>query len=220
MANSFRRGCVISSRTIWDDAISLEYHLNQNWWELVKKGPDMAMLPLRGWVIPLGIVWNDGVTFGGHLYPKCQELINKWARFGKFLHEDCVISLRTIRDENRSKNGLDMTMLPLRGRMIPLGTVWDNGVTFGCHLYLKWQELFKKWARYGHFNLGKLIDVIKDCLGHCCISRSLFWVFLDNYFPFRKENQMKNSGTLGGFGLMHTPTSNCKFFSVTVKFFR
>ena len=175
-----------------------------------------------------------GLLFGSHLYPKWQELVKKLATYGQFLQERlrdfiedhlgwCYIirvSFDPKTDENRSKNGLDMTMLPLRGRMIPLGTVWDNGVTFGCHLYLKWQELFKKWARYGHFILGKLSDVIKDCLGHCCISRSLFWVFLDNYFPFRKENQMKNSGTLGGFGLMHTPTSNCKIFSVTVKLFR
>ena len=65
--------------------ISFENHWNQNWWELVKKGPDMAMLPLRGWVIPLGTIWDNGVTFGVHLYPKWQELVKKWARYGQFL---------------------------------------------------------------------------------------------------------------------------------------
>ena len=35
------------------------------------------------------------------------------------------------------KNGLEMAILPLRGWVIPLGTVWDNGVTCGGYLYPK-----------------------------------------------------------------------------------
>ena len=42
------------------------------------------------------------------------------------------------------KNGLEMAILPLRGWVIPLGTIWDNGVTFGVHLYPKCQELVKE----------------------------------------------------------------------------
>ena len=56
-------------------------------------------------------------------------------------------------------------MLPLRGWVIPLGTIWDNGVTFGVHLYPKCQELVKKWARYGQFLQERLRDFMKDYSG-------------------------------------------------------
>ena len=58
-----------------------------------------------------------------------------------------------------------MAMLPLRGWVIPLGTIWDNGVTFGVHLYPKCQELVKKWARYGQFLQERLRDFMKDYSG-------------------------------------------------------
>ena len=42
MAIFLMRGCVISSRTIWDNAVSIEVHLNPKVQESVKNGLDMA----------------------------------------------------------------------------------------------------------------------------------------------------------------------------------
>ena len=67
-----------------------------------------------------------------------------------------------------------MAMLPLRGWVIPLGTILDNGVTFGVHLYPKCQELVKKWATYGQFLRERLCDFMKDYSGLCSIIKVSF----------------------------------------------
>ena len=84
--------------------------------------------------------------------------------------------------------------------MISWTTIWDNALSLEGSFEPKMMRIDTKWARYGHFTLGRLSDFSRDHLGHCCILRGSLWVSLGIYYPFSypfsKEKLMENPGTL------------------------
>ena len=114
----------------------------------------MAIFRLRGCVSSLRTTWDQRGSLIAHLFQKDPKSVKKWPSYGYFSTERLRDSIEnhmrqkgilrrssysTKKILDWSRNGWVMAIFPLRGCVIQLRTILDNGQQgpFGAHLYRK-----------------------------------------------------------------------------------
>ena len=76
-----------------------------------------------------------------------------------------MVLIYTKKNQNRSRNGLSMTIFSLRNCVILLRTTRDKTGSFGADLYQKDPKSVKKCPSNGHFLPERLRDSIENHMG-------------------------------------------------------